>query len=52
MSSFTKRLSVFVVLLVVVSACFQPPPTPEQTPEPPGTNETPLFGDGDIDPGG
>jgi hypothetical protein len=48
MSSFTKRLSTFVLSVVVLSACFQAPP-PEAQPELPVSDETPLFTDTAID---
>jgi Tol biopolymer transport system component len=50
MSGLIRRVSVFVLLLVFVSACFQPPPqSPEVVPELPGAEETPLLNDTNID---
>ncbi len=46
---FVKQLGIFVVMLLVLSACVQVPPAPEQPAEPPTTSETPLVDDSAID---
>jgi Tol biopolymer transport system component len=50
MKGLIQRISVVVLLLVFVSACFQPPPpSPEVTPKLPEAEETPLLNDTNID---